>query len=73
MELYLASDERKEDLVFSPQDFIKLVPWLISEKRKAKCILWVDAGLWTYALDWFDHWIKSATKFLNGLGKSRLD
>lgn len=66
MELYPHDPEEGWDnLVFRPQDFVKRVSHLIDRGERAKCIVWDDAGLWLYALDWFDPSVKAATKFLN--------
>lgn len=55
-------EEWKQYIVFTPEQFITLVTKLLREKRRAKCIVWDDAGYWLFALDWNDPKVKAAMK-----------
>lgn len=55
-------EEWKSYIVFTPEQFITLVTKLLREGRRAKCIVWDDAGYWLFALDWNDPKVKAAMK-----------
>ena len=55
----------KKYLVFKPEDFLNLVNELIESGERVPLIVWDDAGLWLYAMDWSDERVKSVVKFLN--------
>ena len=65
-ELY-PGEEWKKYLVFKPEDFLNLVDGVVSRGERVPCVVWDDAGLWLYALDWNDPRVKSVVKFLNVL------
>jgi len=55
----------KHRLVFHPRDFLDLSLKMRKEDRRDKAIIWDDAGLWLYALDWYDPFVKAVGKFMN--------
>lgn len=52
----------KRKVLFHPKDFIN---YLLNMESREKAIIWDDAGLWLYALDWFSPFIKAVGKYLN--------
>jgi hypothetical protein len=55
-------------IVFKPEHFIQLIQFLLTTDIKAIMIIWDDAGLWLFALDWNDPKIKGAMKFMQVSG-----
>jgi len=55
-------EEVKHWIVFPPKDFVDLV---LKLKSRRIGLIWEDAGLWLFALDWFDPFVKSAVKYMN--------
>ena len=55
----------KRNLVFPPKQFLERVE---SITMKEPMIVWDDAGMWLYALDWYDPWVKAVAKYLNVVG-----
>jgi hypothetical protein len=55
-------------LVFKPEQFIQLIQFLLATNITAIMIMWDDAGLWMFALDWNDPRIKGAMKFMQVSG-----
>lgn len=66
-ELYPEGEEWKKYLVFKPEEFLDLVDSLIMQDppKKVPLIVWDDAGLWLYAMEWSDERVKSVVKFIN--------
>ena len=66
-ELYPKGDDWRKYLVFKPEDFLNLVDTLIMQEppEKVPMIVWDDAGLWLYAMEWSDERVKSVVKFIN--------
>lgn len=59
-------DEKwKRYLVFKPEDFLNLINELIEKGERVPLIVWDDAGLWLYSMDWADERVKTVVKFLN--------
>jgi len=65
-ELY-EGDEWKKYMVFKPEQFLGLVDDLMSfdPPKKVPAIVWDDAGLWLYAMEFSDPRVVSVVKFLN--------
>lgn len=55
-------------VVFKPEHFIELVKYLMRYGIRSVLLIWDDAGLWMFALDWNDPKVKSALKFLQVCG-----
>jgi hypothetical protein len=55
----------KDWVVFKPQEFLDLV-LVVEEKEQA--IVWDDAGYWLFALDWYEDFVKSVSKFMQLAG-----
>lgn len=55
-------DAVKKALVFPPKDFVEYV---LKMKKREKVICWDDGGLWLFALDWNDPFVKATCKYLN--------
>jgi len=52
----------KPHLVFTPKEFVDKV---LSQKRREKVIIWDDMGLWLFAMDWYDPFVKATVKYFN--------
>lgn len=55
----------KDFIVFKPQEFIYKISYLIDNNLKIPALIWDDAGVWLYKLDYYDDFVKSAVKFFN--------
>lgn len=55
-------------IVFKPEQFIELIRYLMQNGIRAVLIIWDDAGIWMFALDWNDPKVRSALKFLQVCG-----
>ena len=55
-------------VVFKPEQFIEIVRYLMRHMLRSVLLIWDDAGLWMFALDWNDPKVKSALKFLQVCG-----
>jgi hypothetical protein len=51
--------------VMHPRDFINHLSRLVNNGGREKCLVCDDAGLWLYALDWFNPFVKGVSKYLN--------
>lgn len=52
----------KEFLDFPPKAFVER---LLKMKRREKIVIWDDMGLWLFALDWYNPFVKAVCKYLN--------
>jgi len=52
----------KKFLDFPPKDFVER---LLKMKRREKMVIWDDMGLWLFALDWYNPFVKAVCKYLN--------
>lgn len=52
----------KDYLVFTPKQFVNRV---LRQSGRSKVLVWDDMGLWLFALDWYDPFVKATTKYLN--------
>jgi len=52
----------KSFLDFPPKDFVER---LLRMKRREKMTIWDDMGLWLFALDWYNPFVKAVCKYLN--------
>lgn len=58
-------DAVKDYIVFHPQDFVERC-WDMCEKgRREKAIIWDDAGLWLFAMDFTNPFIRAVLKYMN--------
>jgi hypothetical protein len=55
----------KKYLFFHPQSFLDRCYSAGDGKEPEKCIVWDDAGLWLYALDYNSPFVKGTTKYIN--------
>ena len=55
-------DNVKRFMDFPPKDFVDR---LLKMKRREKMTIWDDMGLWLFALDWYDPFVKAVIKYLN--------
>lgn len=55
----------KTHLVFHPRDFVEKCFKMMEEKKKDKVLIWDDAGLWLFALDFNNPFLKAVIKYLN--------
>jgi len=58
-------EQVKSHLVFHPKDFVELCFGMAKKNRRDKAVIWDDAGLWLFALDQFDPFVKAVIKYLN--------
>ena len=61
-QLYPDKNEWKNHIVFRPQQFIEYM------NQRSKGLVWDDAGLWLFALDWNDPRVKAVMKLLQVSG-----
>lgn len=52
----------KEYIVFPPNEFVDRV---LHQKKREKAICWDDMGLWLFALNWYDPFVKATVKYFN--------
>jgi len=55
----------KDHLVFHPRDFVEKCVKMMEKKQKDKVLIWDDAGLWLFALEHNNPFIKAVIKYLN--------
>ncbi len=55
----------KDHLVFHPRDFVEKCVKMMDQKKKDQCLIWDDAGLWLFALEHNNPFIKAVIKYLN--------
>ncbi len=55
----------KEQIVFTPDEFLEKVQHAGRGYDRHKCIIWDDAGLWLYTMDFHDPLVKAVVKYLN--------
>lgn len=55
----------KEYIVFKPEDFVDRCLNMCIEEQREKVLIWDDAGLWLYAMDYNDPFVIAVTKYLN--------
>jgi len=55
----------KEHLVFHPKDFVEKCVKLMEQNKKDKVLIWDDAGLWLFALEFNHPFIRAVIKYLN--------
>ena len=61
-------DEWRNWIVYRPEQFVSLFALLLQFQVKAPMVVWDDAGLWLFALDWSDPRIKAVLKMLQVSG-----
>ena len=52
----------KKFIDFPPKDFVDR---LLKMTHREKMVIWDDMGLWLFALDWYDPFVKAVCKYLN--------
>jgi len=55
----------KSHLVFHPRDFVAKCSQMMERGEKDKVLIWDDAGLWLFALDYHHPFVKAVIKYLN--------
>lgn len=66
--IYKGADEWKNWIVYRPEQFVKVFALLLKFGIKVPSVVWDDAGLWLFALDWNDPRIKAVLKMLQVSG-----
>jgi len=51
----------KQKVIFHPKDFV----YKCAKERREECIVWDDAGLWLYALEYHNPFVMAVAKYLN--------
>lgn len=59
-------EEVKKWMVFPPKEFLDLV---MHVKRKQRAVIWDDAGFWLFALDWYEPFVKSVSRYIQLAGR----
>lgn len=52
----------KKWLVFLPREFLDLV-FSYDTEEKQRAVIWDDAGFWLFALDWYEPFVKSVSRY----------
>ncbi len=55
-------------IVYLPKEFLNLV-FNTKPDHKQKCIIWDDAGFWLFALDWYEPFVKSVSRYIQLIGR----
>jgi len=53
-------------MVFPPKEFLELV---LNQTKKEKAVIWDDAGFWLFALDWYEPFVKSVSRYIQLAGR----
>jgi hypothetical protein len=64
-ELYGSYDKVKDYLVFHPKEFVEKCFKMSETHRRDKLIIWDDAGLWLFALEFTDPFMHAVMKYMN--------
>ena len=59
-------DEVKKWMVFPPKEFLELV---LHVDKKERAVIWDDAGFWLFALDWYEPFVKSVSRYIQLAGR----
>ena len=59
-------EEVKKWMVFPPKEFLDLV---LHVRRKQRAVIWDDAGFWLFALDWYEPFVKSVSRYIQLAGR----
>lgn len=59
-------DEVKKWMVFPPKEFLDLV---LHVDKKERAVIWDDAGFWLFALDWYQPFVKSVSRYIQLAGR----
>jgi len=52
----------KNYIIFPPKEFVERI---LKQHNREKAICWDDEGLWLFALDWYDPFVKATVKYFN--------
>jgi len=52
----------KDYIIFPPKEFVERI---LKQHNREKAICWDDEGLWLFALDWYDPFVKATVKYFN--------
>ena len=68
--IYKVSEEEaweliKQFIVFHPKQFFDKIEEIERTVKRVPFLIWDDAGLWLYALDWNDPFVEAVGKYLN--------
>ena len=59
-------EEVKKWMVFRPVEFLELV---LRVEKKQRAVIWDDAGFWLFALDWYEPFVKSVSRYIQLAGR----
>lgn len=59
-------EEVKRWIVFPPKEFLDLV---LRVEKKERAVIWDDAGFWLFALDWYQPFVKSVSRYVQLAGR----
>lgn len=58
-------DQVKAHVVFHPEDFVNRCLDMSEKGKRDKVLIWDDAGLWLFAMDFTNPFIKAILKYMN--------
>lgn len=58
-------DKVKDYLVFHPRDFVSKCLGMSQEGKREKVLIWDDAGLWLFYMDFTNPFIQAVLKYMN--------
>ena len=64
-EVYDDWDTVKNHIVFHPEDFVARCLSMSEKGKRDKVLVWDDAGLWLFAMDFTNPFIKAILKYMN--------
>lgn len=64
-EVYGGLDNIKDYLVFHPKDFVKKCLTMSEQRKRDKLLIWDDAGLWLFYLQYADPFVQAVIKYMN--------
>jgi len=64
-EVYGSYEKVKDFIVFHPQDFVSRCLSMTEKKQREKLIIWDDAGLWLFYMQYKNPFVQAVMKYLN--------
>ena len=64
-EIYGSYENVKKYVVFHPKDFVEMCLHMSEEHKRDKLLIWDDAGLWLFYLQFSDPFVQAVTKYMN--------
>jgi len=64
-EIYGSYDKVKDHIVFHPKDFVDKCLTMSQKGKREKLLIWDDAGLWLFHMDYWDPFVQAVIKYMN--------